>query len=182
MSLLQLLTTGKALEGLENSSHRYHMTNQRLLPKFGSRRNPFSASEAPPAEPVEAKALTAPVAAKPPPSVFSAGPARKPEGGWFAKWLGEARSKVLGWVRKPVQKVPRQVAAATQPVPRQGELRLEGIKVMRNDLSETDLEIVKAIPAPEAGSAAEARPAGKPVERQRAWERMRSRLVGAGKN
>ena len=29
MSLMQLLTTGKALEGLHDSSHRYQMTNHK---------------------------------------------------------------------------------------------------------------------------------------------------------
>jgi len=74
------------------------------------------------------------------------------------------------------------MAAVIQPAPRQGELLLEGIKVVRNDLSETDLEVVKTAPVAAAGGVVEANSAPKPAARQRAWDRMRSRLVGAGKN
>jgi hypothetical protein len=67
----------------------------------------------------------------------------------------------------------------------QGELLLEGIKVVRNDLSETDLEIVTAKPAaPEnaaAGNPMAAAPAA-PAGAEGAWDRIRSRLTGVGKN
>jgi hypothetical protein len=89
---------------------------------------------------------------------------------------------VLGWVGKAGKASPRPAVAVTQPVPSQGELLLEGIKVVRNDLSESDLEVVKTKPVDDSGSGAERSPARKPAERRCAWDRMRSRLVGAGKN
>ena len=188
MSLLQLLTTGKALEGLHDSSNRYQMTNKRLLPKFGSKRNPFAAIEAAasgelPGEPVPDRAPAVPAVVKsPPPSIFSAGTVRQSGDGRFAKWLGGVKTRVLGWFGKPGKVSPRPAAAVTQPVPSQGELLLEGIKVVRNDLSESDLEVVKTKPVDDSGSAAEMSPARKPAEPRRAWDRMRARLVGAGKN
>src|SRR5437660_220499 len=50
MSLARLLTSGKSLVGLKNSTSRYRMNSKGLLPKFGSDKNPFS-SAAPEAEP-----------------------------------------------------------------------------------------------------------------------------------
>ena len=184
MSLLQLLTTGKALEGVHDASHRYQMTNQRLLPRFGSKRNPFAASKAAASEAtVPARAPSIPPVVKPPaPSVFSGGAVRQPEVGWLAKWLANAKSKIRDRFRKPGKAPAQPVAAVMQPAPRQGELLLEGIKVVRNDLSETDLEVVKTAPVAAPGGVVEANSAPKPAVRQRAWDRMRSRLVGAGKN
>ena len=44
MSLLRLLTTGKSLVGVRDTESRYRVTSQRLLPQFGSARNPFSST------------------------------------------------------------------------------------------------------------------------------------------
>jgi hypothetical protein len=44
MSLLKLLAAGKSLMGLKGASSRYEVSNQRLLPKFCARKNPFRAS------------------------------------------------------------------------------------------------------------------------------------------
>jgi hypothetical protein len=52
MSLLRLLKAGKSLVDNQNSVGRYQVTSQRLLPKFGSKANPFRAvtTESPKAE------------------------------------------------------------------------------------------------------------------------------------
>src|SRR5207249_4653040 len=42
MSLMRLLTTGKTLVDLKNSTGRYHMPGKYLLPKFGAAKNPFA--------------------------------------------------------------------------------------------------------------------------------------------
>jgi hypothetical protein len=62
----------------------------------------------------------------------------------------------------------------------QGELSLDRVKVVRNDLSDSDLEIVpakqpsrSAVPAPELAATVSSPP--------RAWGRVTSRLFGAGK-
>ena len=41
MSLMQLLTNGKTLVDLKNSTSRYQMPGKLHLPKFGSAKNPF---------------------------------------------------------------------------------------------------------------------------------------------
>ncbi len=43
MSLLRLLRAGKSLVDNQDSVGRYRLTSQRLLPKFGSKKNPFRA-------------------------------------------------------------------------------------------------------------------------------------------
>ena len=87
--------------------------------------------------------------------------------------------KVLFWRRsKPVrQAVPRFGKPMVQ-----GELSLEGVRVVRNDLSDTDLEIVPAKPlAPFVTET----PAKGTLERgatvETAWGRMTGRIFGAGK-
>src|SRR5437016_2094040 len=42
MSLMQLLTNGKTLVDLKNSTSRYHMPGKNFLPKFGLAKNPFA--------------------------------------------------------------------------------------------------------------------------------------------
>ena len=42
MSLMKLLTTGKTLVDLKNSTGRYRVPGKNLLPKFGSAKNPFA--------------------------------------------------------------------------------------------------------------------------------------------
>jgi len=185
MSLMQLLTTGKSLVGQDNSSHRYQLTNHKLLPKFGSKRNPFAAGKsgaggsgtAPvqtPAAPKAAKAL--------PPNIFSRGAMSRPWTARLAFWLGGLKAR-LRRSQAGARRVQPPPAAGTHPIGAlQGELLLEGIKVVRNDLSETDLEIVTAKPtALENAAAATPMPAA-PAGADGAWDRIRSRLTGAGKN
>ena len=58
MSLLQLLTTGKSLVGLQDSEPRYRMTHERMFPQFGPARNPFCTSDKPDTTRAEASRRT----------------------------------------------------------------------------------------------------------------------------
>ena len=78
MSLVRLLAAGRSVMGLRKNVSPYRLTDQRLLPTFGSNKG--------------------------------SGP--KPDG---------------------------QPGACLSPSPVQGELRLERVKVVRNDLSDSDL-------------------------------------------
>jgi len=89
--------------------------------------------------------------------------------------LVERLSRYAFWRRKnPFRPKP---AARKRATPVQGELLLEGVKVVRNDLNETDLEVV---PTP--------KPPEKPVEpterhanaepAKLAWRRIAARLFG----
>jgi hypothetical protein len=47
MSLLRLLSAGKSLVGIQTAETRYRLTEHRMLPKFGGKKNPFRRTEAP---------------------------------------------------------------------------------------------------------------------------------------
>jgi hypothetical protein len=171
MSLLRLLTTGRSLVGLRNGESPYRLSQQRFVPNFGKKPNPFRATTLP--EPVRTVALTPQNATTKlqvptPPAASTA-----PEGG-----SGEAALPVAAMAKEPAQSRPIQVswlkrtwagmrsrfgrrekpaaprvARAVKPVV-QGELSLEGVQVVRNDLRDSDLEIVPA---------QEARPTPKPA-------------------
>jgi hypothetical protein len=186
MSLLKLLTTGKSLVGLKDSESRYRMTNQRLLPKFGAK-NPFREADAgetvstvtsPPME------EQLPASTSPAPEPATAGAPVAMQGSSLLR-LGTAKARNLAnaalqnrWasqlkslISRPARK-PAKVAVvpAVSKLPMQGELSLDRIKVVRNDLSDADLEIVSAKPkarvAPRARVADEPAAAAKPAEQE----------------
>jgi hypothetical protein len=176
MSLGKLLTTGKSLVGLHDSNGRYHL-RKGALPKFESSKNPFAPK--PPAgmaerEPQLPKLTPAEVAAanlkktqrlpvlgetkapakQEPMAVQPIQPAKREEpvkvaaavDGWLKKinpmvWLGSRKSTA------PKPAIPR---FSKGQAPIQGELSLDNIKVMRNDLNETDMEVVPAKSRPTA--------------------------------
>jgi hypothetical protein len=176
MSLGKLLTTGKSLMGLHNSNGRYHL-QKGALPKFESLKNPFASKpradvserepQLPKLTPAELaaanlkKTQVLPVLAeanvvakqeaqpeKPVQAVKQAEPVKVAAtvDGWLKKinpmvWLGS---------RKPVEAKPLIPRFSKGQAPIQGELSLDNIKVMRNDLSETDVEVAPAKPRPAA--------------------------------
>ncbi|HEX4266061.1 MAG TPA: hypothetical protein VH597_17125 [Verrucomicrobiae bacterium] len=101
--------------------------------------------------------------------------------GWLKKinplvWLGS---------RKPAE--PKTTVPRFNKAPVQGELSLDNIKVMRNDLSETDVEIVPAKarrpnPTPAAPAVVEASAAAMAIPElpppTTAWEYLGERLLG----
>lgn len=132
MRLVRLLAVGKSLIGLQQVDGRYRLTRKRLLPKFPANKNPFRAT-ARPAMTVgvesELPGLRAPVqreaavtrgaeAAK----ATSAGPASQMARRVWTRWFGGGTSGLGGQS--------------------QGELSLEHVKVVRNDLSHYDNEPV----------------------------------------
>ena len=56
----------------------------------------------------------------------------------------------LVWWQRRRQTTGKSVIAATSRAPVQGELSLDRVKVMRNDLSDADVEIVPMKPAAKA--------------------------------
>jgi hypothetical protein len=81
----------------------------------------------------EAVPVEQPVAAKP--SAGKSGGSKR-----ISQWM----AKVAAWMPK---KRSREAIVPQSAAPIQGELSLEKVRVMRNDLSDTDLEIVSAKPA-----------------------------------
>lgn len=196
MSLLRLLTAGKSLVGLKTPDSRYQVTNERLLPQFGSKKTPFrtrgetvptppvtSGQEAP-AQPPDSKCQKSPVLddrsrGQSGSSVEKRAFQPKMSSQKLADWGSRCVAKFAGKLRAR----PAKPAIPTFTTPlMQGELSLERVKVVRNDLSDSDVDIIRR--KPEATSTN--RPLSVP-ERQTsepadsAWSRVTGRLFGAGK-
>ena len=140
MSLLRLLTAGRSLVTVRDTETRYRVTSQRLLPQFGSGKNPFAGREA----------ATPSLAAAPEDKVEPALPCATDGKSTRAKalWLKAAERMSL-WTGKLGDRFARAHAkpakpATSQKEPVQGELRLDRVQVMRNDLHDADLEVVSA--------------------------------------
>ena len=209
MSLLRLLTTGKSLIGVRDAASPYRLTTQRLLPQFGTARNPFSSrvktepvppeapspedhgdNGVPVAKPVlpdpngDSAAMLQPVAARrAAPAKFDARNLARAFWRRTTALLSAWQAKLCGLLahsgRKPVKPaIPR----FPRP-PVQGELSLDRIKVMRNDLSDADLEVVPARmpPAPMPTTLAPQVIAKAGVGKS-VWGRVTTRVLGAGKS
>lgn len=202
MSLLRLLTTGKSLVSIRDAESRYRVTSQRLLPEFGAGRNPFSSSVK--AEPARTGPRSVgdhgpngtPPGVRSTPALSgereAVSQSRLPGRALPVSSNRHSPSVVLrritalldgGKKRLVGLLAPRRSKAVKPAIPRfskppvQGELSLDRIKVLRNDLSDADLEIVPAKP-PTA-------PAMRAVEKiagaENAWERVTAMIPGAGK-
>ena len=202
MSLLRLLTTGKSLVTIRDEESRYRVTSQRLLPEFGAGRNPFSSSVKAESAHTGPRSLgdhglngtrsgipSTPALSGVPEAVPQSrlqtraslvSPSRQSPGVGLRRRI----SALLGvWSQRLVGLFAHRRNMAAKPAiprfpkpPMQGELSLDRIKVLRNDLSDADLEIVPA-KSPTA-------PAPRPVEKiagaENAWERVTPRLGGVG--
>jgi len=158
MSLVRLLTAGKSLVGIQDMKSRYRSVDPRAMPKFGSEKKMDVARESEVKPGVaksngeSAKAIAkvekTPMVAQTPGRGDSAAVAQKKRGNG---WVGELGSKLGSLVSQKPKPTGRAIPRFNgQPV--QGELSLDNIKVVRNDLSDADLEVVtrKMAPAKEA--------------------------------
>lgn len=160
MILLRLLTTGKSLVGLREVKNRYRVMS-RGLPKFSAKQNPFRGQSAAPdlaATPADAEAQASPQ----PPQKRS----------WYrilAAKFGRERSE-------PVLPIPARAPDLPAAPPTQGGLSLDSVKVLRNDLSDSDFEVVTR-----RRKNAEPKPAAAAASPDSAWGRAGLRIFGAGK-
>jgi hypothetical protein len=212
MSLLRLLTTGKSLVGVGEAEGRYRLTTQRLLPHFGSPINPFRGrGESDPAQTEDALSRTLEETATPARPLSSGGkqslelgqPAAPQRPGRTVRpstvssgrsflWaigmkvtvtLGAWTSRFRGMFERPRAETTSSALPRFTKQPVQGELSLDRITVVRNDLSEADLEVIPA-------RVVQAQPSGAldlPAEPQAripdsSWGRMKTRMFGAGKD
>jgi hypothetical protein len=185
MSLVRLLTAGKSLVGLTESVNRYRVTSQRLLPKFEAAKNPFHTSlYVKPQKPCEAPGNAGDLV----PRALAAAPGSEP-GMVAAGDPGPAGCRSF-WNRR-TGKLKAMFARRRPPAPSgvmpglakplvQAELSLEAVQVMRNDLSDTDLEVVVAKTAAVRGGS-EAGPAVAAPAASGTWGRVTSRLFAAVK-
>jgi hypothetical protein len=207
MSLLRLLTSGKSLVGLRDTESPYRLTSQNLLPQFGPARNPFSSRAKAELAQNEARSPEhhnerATPGAKPDLPVSNGEPAVVLQKGaehraaparfsarnlavalWrrLAALLSGSQTRLFGLFTRPSGRAAKPAIPRFPKPPVQGELSLDRIKVVRNDLSDADLEVVAA--KPPAAPAATA-PVPRAVEKvdvtKSAWERATTRFLGAG--
>ena len=183
MSLLRLLSTGKSLVGVTDAESRYRVTRERLLPQFGSPKNPFM---------IPRKSEPAPAGARRGADCASNGASGGGRGlqdasgaSATARAKGALRlkaaalvirckAKIGGWLPHPRSTaVKPAIPRFTQP-PVQGELSLDKIQVVRNDLRDADLEIV-------AGKAPARRATKEDSGAETALGRVTARILGVRK-
>jgi hypothetical protein len=182
MSLLRLLRTGRSWVG-SDSERRYQAVGARSMPKFGSKANPFRKTTTPsekvecaPVKPgasepqitlpgIEAQPAQVPELPESQPEPVAQTPAESSRPAPAAKanfpaasWTDRALSMLRGALgrlrlpkRQPKPLIPR-FNATTQP-----ELSLDSVRVVRNDLSDADLELALVQPPvrPKAAKASE---------------------------
>src|ERR1041385_8632504 len=175
MSFTRLLAAGRSIMGIRNNPSPYRMNQQNLLPKFapiqkatvGGKRQ----EEAPgiaSSEPAVVQNASEPAVAvgeNPPPGCDSTVEPRPRKSksnpmaviaSGLAQWTGRSRRA----------SAPEKVGAQIQ-----GELLLDRVKVVRNDLTDSDFELV-AVALPGATASSRERPGLGVV-----WNRLSARLL-----
>ena len=173
MSPVRLLAAGKSVVGIRDELSPYRVTGQRLLPKFGldqapprlpkagadraGQRSPVNgAGGGGEAKPEDRSAKPEFRGAKwgkvgsgsgvgggskppPPPAVAAAASGGSPLGR-AGRWLA---SRFRGWFGPSERKPARRPTPPLRWSPIQEELRLDRVKVVRNDFRDSDLELVQ---------------------------------------
>jgi hypothetical protein len=166
MSLARLLTAAKALTTFNESPTAYRVRRAALLPKFSGTGDPFASGK---------KTEPAGVAAQSATPAIASGSARTSIWPWK---LPSRRNNRSSDVRPPFQPNAGSARAARTPV--QGELSLEKVKVIRNDLRESDVDVVAR-----AGGTETSRPPMASslmlgaMAAEKALDRLADRIVGA---
>ena len=167
MSLVRLLAAGKSLVGMRDTASPYRMNKHGMLPKFVSPKNPFAPAARPDAERGNVAvvqshpqiSLSCPSSAtnlkKTQKLAFAAAPSQpeKKTGlvrstpGFARRWVAWFREKSPLSFGAGVKPAPKPAATSFVREPVQCELSLDKVTVVRNDLSDADLEVVPAKPS-----------------------------------
>ena len=183
MSLGRLLATGKSLVGGQNSTGRYHLNKQMGLPKFISPRNPFATDVKTELTPTSQVAAEEPSSAAKVSAVSTAGNESSKRTAWVVR-LGVALRCSREWLRQtnPFLRFPKLAGPKKSTLPSftkspvQSELRLDNVQVVRNDLSDADLEVV---PVASAGTKPDLAAAGSCETAGKTWGRLTARIFGS---
>ncbi len=169
MSLMRLLTVGRSLNELKGAG-RYHIPRGVGLPQFNFGKPAMKISSAPAVRAVLGEVQATPATVEKKTTVAVAGEVRKPA--------------ASGWLKRSNPFAATQPAAAKPPM--QAELTLDKVKVVRNDLSEADFEVVPKKELPRQSELKPYRKANRPasvpdddVLGAKAWNWLGSRLFGA---
>jgi hypothetical protein len=176
MSFGRLLAAGRSLVGLRNGESRYREDKRVRLPKFISPKNPFASAEKNNEPPLVETAK--PVAVSPP--AIEKPAALKVQSALASTqrvtWLDGLRGKFNPFgSRGSTAKSTKGGAAG---VARQGELALERVQVVRNDLSDAECKVEsppsKAVP----GLPVMSMTMGKFEPVGAAWNRLAAKFIG----
>jgi hypothetical protein len=161
MQLGKLLFAGKSVvNGREKISYRQNKLV--ALPKFVSRKSPFARSKAP----ADTAALPARKETEP---ASVAAPRKQPP-------ISAAPKSLAAWTSKlnPISLWAGAAPAPQKQLPAvQADLSLDAVKVVHNDLTDADVEVVPIKSRPAAASAPSLLPAKK------SWELLGERLLKA---
>jgi hypothetical protein len=141
MSLLRLLSSGKSLiGGATDNTVRYRMGKPGMLPKFRSTAKPVKSSSK------RARVATNPEGSQAQPT---AGPAASGQPAVLPKKSFSPRAIYKSFLNSIQARLTRLYVKPSRPTPPrptklhlQAELSLDKVRVVRNDLSDSDLEVV----------------------------------------
>ena len=179
MGLVQLLVVGRSLKTAENRPSPYKLIQQKLLPRFGQAK-PAGGKELPLAF------LETEVSAKEP-SLMSKSSQRMQRTAMpqlTTDSAGDSRlKKTLSGRRKSwwSNRFRRGPILLTDEGAIQGELLLEDVKVLRNDLSDADLELVCSGAKTPQPNRARITPSDQNAAWLSVWLRIRARLWYVGR-
>lgn len=185
MGLSKLLAVSRSVRSVTGQPARYKMTQQNLLPSFGGTKAAEAApvEEAPPsglATPDPATVEPATARPKPEPTTTVA-PGSGPGDAKAAEFV-EATKKLRPfgggwWFKNPFA---RTSGPAPEKRPVQTELSLDTVRPVRNDLSDSEVELGRSretIP-PEPTKAPITTPAPPAAAAGGWWQRLKTRLFG----
>jgi hypothetical protein len=207
MGLMKLLGTSDVFGRILDRPSRYRLSQQSMLPKFaGEKRLEAPAAQAAQAPPGSPFALVSQTVSQPPTMASAA------DGGLWSRIFSRRKNKTMNTVEadpsmasasapsKPELAFPfgrwtlfkgpfNRIPAVTPKSPQadagpvQGELLLDAVKPVRNDLNDSDLEIVEpAVSTARATATCVAAPiAGAPDPAPPAWRRITAQFSSAEK-
>ena len=153
MRLVRFLAAGKSLVGLKDIEGRYRLPRGHALPRFGTSGKAgasakpesanLSSQDVPIAAKSEARASTVNEHAEPSPERSSLSSQSSPTQALKARRVekGSIFRKLFGWLPWHREVSGTGAIPVFSNLPVQTELSLENVKVVRNDLSESDLEV-----------------------------------------
>ena len=190
MSLMKLLSVSKSLAGGRNQPGRYKMAEQGLLPKFAPMGRPGSLAPkrksdepAPKQEPKGTPTIPLTPLQQ---QFFRAAepvvePVRTVAPSPRAAVCVNANAAPTNWFRPGNKPFADRPVGRTRPLsPERAELSLDAVKPVRNDLSESDLQIVPAKPEtkPDASKLPHPR-LSRPELAGLAWSRLTARFFNS---
>ncbi len=164
MKAMQLLAVTESVVDTKERLGRYRLPKGNSLPRFGGTKNPFAPPPVRPAEPTGSAASSPAMAPMPEEEnapaassesdgqrAESAGVKIRPRGNLAEPWrrLASAIRKWFASRKSPSGSRRPAIRLGQQPVrkrptdfPVQGEFSLDNVRVVRNDLRDSDLEVV----------------------------------------